>query len=171
MDKNLGLGKGLSALMGEDFTHARQPQENNGITLIDIDLLRPSPFQPRRVFAESALMDLVASIREKGVLQPLLVAEPPVTCSSARPLSGLKTPSICLPVSLASSGSSSFASGWCVRTTRGSCLTALASRCSMSSVSRSHWPWASPHGLPSFWAASRVPVVVCCVTSSSMKCP
>jgi len=73
MDKNLGLGKGLSALMGDSFSQAAQPQENNGITLIDINLLRPSPFQPRRVFAESALMDLVASIREKGVLQPLLV--------------------------------------------------------------------------------------------------
>ena len=73
MDKNLGLGKGLSALMGDDFLQASVPQENNGITLIDINLLKPSPYQPRRVFAENALMDLVNSIREKGVLQPLLV--------------------------------------------------------------------------------------------------
>ena len=73
MDKNLGLGKGLSALMGDDITTISEPTENNGITLIDIDLLVPSPFQPRRVFSENALTDLVNSIREKGVLQPLLV--------------------------------------------------------------------------------------------------
>ena len=75
MDKNLGLGKGLSALMGEDFSTPSVQQENNGISLIDIDLLVPSPYQPRRVFNESALGDLISSIREKGVLQPLLVRQ------------------------------------------------------------------------------------------------
>jgi len=73
MDRNLGLGKGLSALMGEDFSPSAVPTENNGITLVDIDSLVPSPYQPRRVFSESALSDLVHSIKEKGVLQPLLV--------------------------------------------------------------------------------------------------
>lgn len=75
MDRNLGLGKGLSALMGEDFSTPSVQQENNGISLIDIDLLVPSPYQPRRVFNESALGDLISSIREKGVLQPLLVRQ------------------------------------------------------------------------------------------------
>lgn len=73
MDRNLGLGKGLSALMGDDFSPSPAPTENSGITLVDIDSLVPSPYQPRRVFAESALSDLVLSIKEKGVLQPLLV--------------------------------------------------------------------------------------------------
>jgi len=73
MDKSLGLGKGLSALMGEDFSTQESSTENNGITLINIDLLVPSPFQPRRVFNDASLSDLVQSIREKGVLQPLLV--------------------------------------------------------------------------------------------------
>ena len=73
MDRNLGLGKGLSALMGEDFSVSPAPSENNGITLVDIDSLVPSPYQPRRVFSESGLSDLVLSIKEKGVLQPLLV--------------------------------------------------------------------------------------------------
>ena len=77
MDKSLGLGKGLSALMGDDFSEVETPTENNGITLINIDLLVPSPYQPRRVFNESALSDLVHSIREKGVLQPLLVRQRP----------------------------------------------------------------------------------------------
>ena len=75
MDRNLGLGKGLSALMGEDFSTPVTLQENNGISLIDIDLLVPSPYQPRRVFNENALSDLISSIREKGVLQPLLVRQ------------------------------------------------------------------------------------------------
>ena len=75
MDRNLGLGKGLSALMGEDFSTPSTLQENNGISLIDIDLLVPSPYQPRRVFNENALGDLINSIREKGVLQPLLVRQ------------------------------------------------------------------------------------------------
>lgn len=77
MDKNLGLGKGLSALMGDDFLSgpvdvSREPT-TNGISAVSIDSLVPSPYQPRRVFAESALADLVHSIQEKGVLQPLLV--------------------------------------------------------------------------------------------------
>ena len=73
MDKNLGLGRGLSALMGDDYTIPESSENLGNITLVDIDLLDPSPFQPRRVFNESALAELVQSIREKGVLQPLLV--------------------------------------------------------------------------------------------------
>ena len=79
MDKNLGLGKGLSALMGEDFealtTETTNQKEGgvNQIVMVMVNSLMPSRFQPRRVFDESALNDLVESIREKGVLQPLLV--------------------------------------------------------------------------------------------------
>lgn len=82
MERNLGLGKGLSALMGDDFNQSVpvQPEKEapvGGITLVEISLLVPSPFQPRRVFAPEALADLVRSIREKGVLQPLLVRRHP----------------------------------------------------------------------------------------------
>lgn len=80
MDKNLGLGKGLSALMGESFSQPvsiNKPVKNNEITYISISCLVPSPFQPRRVFSEDALADLVQSIKEKGVLQPLLVRKHP----------------------------------------------------------------------------------------------
>ncbi len=79
MDKNLGLGKGLSALMGDDVVALDTNVEETPAVLLDkivmvmLDALVPSPFQPRRVFDESALNDLVESIREKGVLQPLLV--------------------------------------------------------------------------------------------------
>ncbi len=83
MDKNLGLGKGLSALMGDDIPVLNQNEKQRSEDLLDkivmvmLDALVPSPFQPRRVFDESALNDLVESIREKGVLQPLLVRPNP----------------------------------------------------------------------------------------------
>ncbi len=82
MEKNLGLGKGLSALMGDDFNQSVAVQSSpdtavGGIVLAQITSLIPSPFQPRRVFAPEALSDLIHSIREKGVLQPLLVRRHP----------------------------------------------------------------------------------------------
>lgn len=72
MDKKIGLGKGLSALMGDDLP-VDLNTKNSGILTVPITDLVPSPFQPRRLFTEEALKDLVESIREKGVLQPLLV--------------------------------------------------------------------------------------------------
>lgn len=80
MEKNLGLGKGLSALMGGDSLYApqtiRKPSQTD-IIFVSAEDLEPSPFQPRRVFTEEALSDLVSSIREKGILQPLLVRRNP----------------------------------------------------------------------------------------------
>lgn len=71
-----GLGRGLDALLGEDddfdFISTNKNIENN-VNSVDINLLYPSPLQPRKDFDEEALNSLVDSIREKGVLQPLLV--------------------------------------------------------------------------------------------------
>jgi len=71
-----GLGRGLDALLGEDddfdFISKNENSEKKTNT-IDINLLYPSPLQPRKDFDEEALNSLVDSIREKGVLQPLLV--------------------------------------------------------------------------------------------------
>jgi len=77
MDK-LGLGRGLSALMGDDVLANPQPAKDGVQVLqIVIDNLLPSRFQPRQVFDEVLLNDLADSIREKGVLQPLLVRPAP----------------------------------------------------------------------------------------------
>ncbi len=80
MDKNVRLGRGLSALMGEDEDEIFESTEkesqktaSEGVTVINIDDIVPSPYQPRRVFSTEGLADLVLSIKEKGVLQPLLV--------------------------------------------------------------------------------------------------
>lgn len=76
--KRKNLGRGLDALFGEqeessplgEGVAAPAGATSNRVA---IDLLAPSPFQPRRHFDESALSELAASIAEKGVLQPLLV--------------------------------------------------------------------------------------------------
>ncbi len=77
MDKSLGLGRGLQALMGdEDFeenTSKIQDNTINTVLYVDSSQLIAGSFQPRRVFTTEALADLVVSIKEKGVLQPLLV--------------------------------------------------------------------------------------------------
>lgn len=77
MDRNLGLGRGLSALMGEDEEQSVQKNNPDGIIYLNVDELDPGMFQPRRVFDEDSLIELVSSVREKGVLQPLLVRQNP----------------------------------------------------------------------------------------------
>jgi ParB family transcriptional regulator, chromosome partitioning protein len=65
------LGRGLAALFGEteaDASAAGMPQRS-----VAIELIRPGSLQPRQRFAEAELDALAQSIREKGILQPLLV--------------------------------------------------------------------------------------------------
>lgn len=80
MDKNIGLGRGLNALMGDDEEQSVNVVSNNKTNTVlykDVSQLVPGYFQPRRVFTTDALADLVISIKEKGVLQPLLVRQNP----------------------------------------------------------------------------------------------
>jgi len=70
--KRRNLGRGLSALLGDDL-ESPEVAENHGPTVLPVAALTPSPLQPRQVFDEAGLDDLAASIRERGVLQPLLV--------------------------------------------------------------------------------------------------
>ncbi len=67
------LGRGLNALLGDDESEAYTPAKGEAVTTVSLSDLEPSPFQPRRVFNEDAINDLVESIKTKGVLQPLLV--------------------------------------------------------------------------------------------------
>ena len=77
--KPMRLGRGLSALLGE----APGPDVNGGATQGDavralpIELLDPGPFQPRGPIDPGPLQELADSIREHGVLQPILVREKP----------------------------------------------------------------------------------------------
>lgn len=82
-DKQRGLGRGLSALLGDSPAPVQAPAEvekaaaASGAVEKPIELLVRNPDQPRRVFTEADIDDLAASIREKGVLLPLLVRAAP----------------------------------------------------------------------------------------------
>ena len=70
------LGRGLASLFGETGAHLT-PEPGGarpiGAQSVPIETIRPSPFQPRRRFADAELDGLAQSIREKGIVQPLLV--------------------------------------------------------------------------------------------------
>ena len=71
-----GLGMGLSALLGEAArapAHDRKQAESGGVREIDLSRIRRNPGQPRTRFDEEALEELANSIRERGVLQPILL--------------------------------------------------------------------------------------------------
>jgi ParB family chromosome partitioning protein len=65
------LGRGLAALFGE--TEGRAADGGGSVREVAVELIRPGAFQPRRHFSEAELEALAQSVREKGVLQPLLV--------------------------------------------------------------------------------------------------
>ena len=70
-----GLGKGLDALLGD--TSSIQASDNEEIRQIALDQIVANPDQPRRAFTEDTLSELAASIREHGVIQPIIVQETP----------------------------------------------------------------------------------------------
>lgn len=74
-----GLGRGLSALLGEaeEIAHAGEPAD--GVREIPIELVHSNPDQPRQSFREDEIATLADSIRDKGVLQPILVRPSPRT--------------------------------------------------------------------------------------------
>ncbi len=76
------LGRGLDALLGNaeaDYNRSRKNNENNAepstgsIAEIDISLIETNPFQPRTEFEKEALLELAASIKEHGLIQPITV--------------------------------------------------------------------------------------------------
>ncbi|ARN81319.1 ParB/RepB/Spo0J family partition protein [Methylocystis bryophila] len=67
------LGRGLAALIGETADVVPTTDRSHGQRRVPIEFLRPNPRNPRINFRESDLADLAASIREKGVIQPIVV--------------------------------------------------------------------------------------------------
>ena len=70
-----GLGRGLGALIRDTPVEAAPVVSPvaTGPQMVAVAQIRPNPFQPRRVFVKEALDELVASIREHGVIEPLVV--------------------------------------------------------------------------------------------------
>lgn len=74
--KRRGLGRGLSSLLDESPGHD-DTSFPGGVGTAPLDMIRPNPNQPRKIFPPAELEELTASIREKGILQPLLVRPDP----------------------------------------------------------------------------------------------
>jgi len=74
---NRQLGRGLSALFGDDKPNLMEANSNQETTSVPIEFIRPNPNQPRRNFDQEQIGTLVDSIKERGVLQPILVRKDP----------------------------------------------------------------------------------------------
>lgn len=66
--KRRSLGRGLDSLIPK-----KMETESTGYQMVSTDLLRPNPSQPRKQFEQGALEELAESMRENGVIQPLIV--------------------------------------------------------------------------------------------------
>lgn len=75
--KNRGLGRGLDAIFGE----VSQAYENSmgdserAVLELSVEIIKPNPYQPRKYFEENALQELADSIKDHGLLQPIVVCE------------------------------------------------------------------------------------------------
>ncbi|MEM9044126.1 MAG: ParB/RepB/Spo0J family partition protein [Pseudomonadota bacterium] len=92
------LGRGLSALLGDVAetsinvsnvpTPAQPNQSDRPVQTVAIDLIHPNPDQPRRTFREEELNELAASIRERGVIQPVILRRDPKKSSEYQIVAG-----------------------------------------------------------------------------------
>jgi ParB family chromosome partitioning protein len=68
------LGRGLAALIGDVGDEAKASAERTrSQRRVPIEFLRPNPRNPRRVFSDAELDELAASVRERGIIQPIVV--------------------------------------------------------------------------------------------------
>jgi ParB family chromosome partitioning protein len=67
------LGRGLAALMGDVGAETRTVEQGRNQRRVPIEFLKPNPRNPRRNFAETELDELAASMRERGIIQPIVV--------------------------------------------------------------------------------------------------
>jgi ParB family chromosome partitioning protein len=73
MTRRAGLGRGLDALLPAH--EARADSAGSGLNQVPLETIAPNPRQPRQSFDDDAIGDLAESIRELGILQPLLVRD------------------------------------------------------------------------------------------------
>ena len=72
-DSRSRLGRGLAALMGDVGDETRAPERARAQRRVPIEFLKPNPRNPRRSFSEQELDGLAASIKERGIIQPVVV--------------------------------------------------------------------------------------------------
>jgi len=74
--KSQKLGRGLDALLGEiDEAYENEGTQHDAVLEIPLKDIRPNPFQPRKSFDEEALLELAESIKNDGLIQPIVVSE------------------------------------------------------------------------------------------------
>ncbi len=73
MADNSRLGRGLASLMGDVGEEAAAPEQGRITRRTPIEHLRANPRNPRRAFSETELNELTESIRERGIIQPIVV--------------------------------------------------------------------------------------------------
>jgi ParB family chromosome partitioning protein len=74
--KSQKLGRGLGALLGEiDEAYDNEVSQKDSIVEISLKEIRPNPYQPRKSFDEEALAELSESIKNDGLIQPIVVTE------------------------------------------------------------------------------------------------
>lgn len=74
MTTSRSLGRGLSAILGPDGVDLDETvRETLGVQLLPLNKVRPGKYQPRSYFDEDGLDSLVASVKEKGIIQPIIV--------------------------------------------------------------------------------------------------
>lgn len=69
------LGRGLAALIGDVGEETQTTERSKNQRRLPIEFLQPNPRNPRRTFEESELAELAASVRERGILQPILARQ------------------------------------------------------------------------------------------------
>src|ERR1700724_3560022 len=67
------LGRGLAALMGDVGEETKAVEQGRNQRRVPLESLRPTPRNPRRNFAETELDERAASMRDRGIIQPIVV--------------------------------------------------------------------------------------------------
>ena len=87
-DNRPRLGRGLAALIGDFDDESSAVDRARGQRRVPIEFLRPNPRNPRKAFGEAELEDLANSIRERGIIQPILVRTVPGLADSYEIIAG-----------------------------------------------------------------------------------
>ena len=71
--KQTGLGRGFDSLLPQNFDESLLVTASDKVEKVALERLRPNRYQPRQAFADEGLQDMAASIKQYGILQPLII--------------------------------------------------------------------------------------------------
>jgi len=72
----MSLGRGLDALLGEiDEAYENESSNQDKVIELDVEDIKPNPFQPRKEFNKETLLELAESIKKDGLIQPIVVTQ------------------------------------------------------------------------------------------------